>query len=145
MKINSKYFSLLEYEENSIIYFKDGLFGFEDYKYYIIIQFDENNDNLYCIQSIDSEDLAFVLIKSVNFIPDYPKSVASYIKNDDITDTSTVYNICVIRDVMSDSTANLKCPILINLDKNEGRQVILENDTFSMKFPFSNLTQQKEV
>lgn len=145
MEINSKYFSLIEYSENAITYFPNGLFGFEDCTHYIVIQFDENNDNLFCLQSIDEEGLAFVLLKISNYIPDYPKTIFDTMSSKTSLENISIYTICTIKDDIANSTTNLKCPIVIDLATNKGQQLILENNAYPFKFPFSDLSEKKEA
>lgn len=145
MEINSKYFSSIEYSENAVVYFPNGLFGFEDCTHYIVIQFDENNDNLFCLQSLNQDSLAFVLLKTGNYLFDYPQYIVDNIENLPSLDNLSIYTICNIRDDIADSTTNLKCPIIINLSNNEGQQVILENSTYPFKYSFSSLSEKKEA
>ena len=48
-------------------------------------------------------------------------------------DSVSYYVICVIRDPMDDSTVNLKCPIAVNIENREARQVILDNPLYQFR------------
>ncbi|MFI3173649.1 MAG: flagellar assembly protein FliW [Bacillota bacterium] len=145
MQINTKYFSTIDYTEEEVVHFPSGIIGFEVFRDYIIIQFNKENGSLFCLQSIEEPALAFVALKIANYIPDYPQTIA------DMTDTITsiedflFYTICVIHEPISESTTNLKCPIVINFKTHEGAQIILENSEFAFKFPFSQLFKTEEA
>lgn len=142
MEVSTKYFSNIQYNEDEVIYFKNGLFGFENFKKYLLIRFDNNNNNLICLQSIEEESIAFVMINPYNFINDYNLSLSEedfkQLQVDDITNI-LVYNICVLNDDISKSTANMKCPIVINPQTRNAKQLILEDSSYEFKYPFSKL------
>ena len=142
MEVSTKYFSNIQYNEDEVIYFKNGLFGFENFKKYLLIRFDNNNNNLICLQSIEEESIAFVMLNPYNFINDYNLSLSEedfkQLQVDDITNV-LVYNICVLNDDISKSTANMKCPIVINPQTRNAKQLILEDSSYEFKYPFSKL------
>lgn len=147
MEIITKYFSNMQYSEDEVIIFKDGIFGFPDYKKYIIIRFDNKNDSLLCLQSIDEVNIAFVMINPYKFINEYNiiLSDADYADLEiSEPDNILVYNICVVNDTILESTANLKCPILVNSRARLAKQIILEDNSYTFKYPFSKLIS-KEV
>ena len=43
MELEAKYFSKISYEEEEIISFPNGIFGFEAYTRFILIRFDNHN------------------------------------------------------------------------------------------------------
>jgi flagellar assembly factor FliW len=54
----------------------------------------------------------------------------------DIRDTGKVliYSIVVVPEDLSKMTANLKAPVLINTENNKGKQVILNNEDYPIKY-----------
>lgn len=139
MKINTKYFDELSYEKKDIITFSDGLFGFEDQKEFIVIKFDNEDNSLLCLQSIKESGLAFVIVNPFSIEPDYTPALSkkdlSTIKADDDTPI-TFYTICVVQNNIKNTTINLRCPIVVNLENNMAKQFILEETDYSFKHPF---------
>lgn len=147
MELLTKYFSNMQYTEDEVIFFKNGIFGFADYKKYVLIRFDNKNDSLICLQSIEEPSIAFVMINPYNFINDY----AIFLDDEDYSELEIidsnkllVYNICVVNDEVSESTANLKCPIIVNSETRLAKQIILDDSKYPFKYPFSKLIN-KEV
>ena len=68
MQIMTKYFFSIDYQEEEVISFENGIFGFEDYKKFILIPFDRDNNNICCLQSIEEETLAFKLILVIFYL-----------------------------------------------------------------------------
>lgn len=146
MEISTKYFSNIQYSDDEVIYFKDGLYGFDNYKKYLIIRFDNENSSLLCLQSLDEKNVAFVIINPYYFIKDYKVDIPDEdCKQLDITDVShvLVYNICVVNNSVLECTANLKCPIIINKNTRQAKQIILEDSSYSFKYPFSKLINKE--
>lgn len=142
MEINTKYFGKLPFEQEEAIIFENGIFGFEDYKKYILIRFDDDKGSLLSLQSIDNENLAFVAVNPFKFIPDY----APILTEEDLKDLRAnsvenllVYNICVIKDNLGESTINLRCPIIVNAEIRLAKQVILEDSNYSFRLPFNDI------
>ncbi|MGL4791202.1 MAG: flagellar assembly protein FliW, partial [Anaerotignaceae bacterium] len=110
MKINTKYFSEIEYSDDEVVFFEKGLFGFESEKKFIIIRFNNDNNSLLCLQSINDENLAFVLLNPYNHIKDYSLDMLEkeFEELEIENDNYSTYNICVIKDDLMESTVNLK-------------------------------------
>ncbi|HCT63727.1 MAG TPA: flagellar assembly protein FliW [Lachnospiraceae bacterium] len=140
MEINSKYFSMIEYSKEDIVTFDDGLYGFQDKKNFILICFENTNDNFLCMQSIDDEKLAFLMINPYHFLADYEVVLSDEDTHSlNITNVANVrtYAVCVVGDDANKSTANLKCPIIINSKNNKAKQIILDESAYSFYQPFT--------
>lgn len=136
MKLTTTRFGELEIKDNEIIYFKNGIFGFENFKKYILLN--ESGSMFSWLQSIDNEELAFVLIKPVDFYYNYvldidePDVIDLNIREGDET---VIYCIVVIPDDTSKMTGNLQGPVVINLSANVGKQVVSLNPKHKLKHP----------
>jgi len=146
MELVTKYFSTMEYSDNDVILFEDGLLGFEQYKKFILIRFENNSGSPICLQSIDEADIAFVMINPYNFIPDYNVSI----KETDCEDLGlidsnnlAVYNICVLKDDVPKSTTNLRCPVIVNTETRLAKQIILDSSDYPFKYPFQKLINKE--
>ena len=132
MKIETKYFGEIEAAEGEIITFKKGLFGFEQNNSFVIIPFDETDEaSFLCLQSTDESDLAFVLFNPFYLDSDYnPKLAAEDSDELEIGENTivTFLAVTVIRESFPESTVNMKCPLVINRETNNAKQVILEHD-----------------
>ena len=71
METDTKYFSRVTYSAEDVVFFQNGLFGFEDKKKFILIQFENDLDSLVCFQSVENQNLAFIMINPFNFLPSY--------------------------------------------------------------------------
>jgi len=137
MEIATKHFGTLEVNEDDMIVFEHGLPGFPEDRNFIIIV-DETADNkFYCwLQSMDNGDLAMVLIDSFSIMPDYDPLIdeeeLQELGDVDITDL-LVFNVAIIGAGMSDSTINLRAPIVINNRSKKGKQIVVNNDNYGIR------------
>ena len=128
-------FGEMEINENDIIKFPNGIYGFEDTKEYVILKMEKDSPFIW-MQSITDDDLAFVLIDPRIFTNDYILDVSEedlkIIEMDDEKDIAD-YAIVTIPDTVEDMTANLQGPILINVKKQLGVQGISLRNDYTVK------------
>lgn len=133
MKISTKFFGEITINEGNIITFNNGIPGFEEYKKFIILDF-EGKSTLKCLQSIENKDVCLVIINPWDYFNDYQIELCddeiSYLEIEKEEDV-LVYNVITIR--QDKITANLLAPIVINSLKNKGKQIILSNTNYRIR------------
>lgn len=137
MNIKTKNFGLVSYNEEDVIYFDDGIPGFEGLKSFILLSVDEYTPFKW-LQSLDDTNIAFVIIDPKVVVKDYKVEInEETVKLLDIKDLNhiLVFAIVVIPDEIEKMTANLKAPIIINAENNKGMQILLDNDDYMIKHP----------
>lgn len=139
MNTITKYFGDLSFQQEDILFLKDGLYGFENYHTYLLIRFEPDNPHLICLQSLEAEDLAFVLVNPFTVVSEYAPSISQEDMKAlelDVNSEVTYYALCVIHEPLEESTVNLKCPLVINPGTRNAKQIILEE--YSLKHPFGS-------
>lgn len=136
MKIQTKHFGELDIDETKTIRFPEGIPGFENEREFIIINNEDEENPFQWLQSINNKELAFVIINPFYIFPDYdiiiPKSVQEKLEIEDEKDVS-IYSIVVVPKDLKKMTVNLLGPIIINVRRRIGKQVILEDSSYSTK------------
>lgn len=135
MIINTRNFGEIEIDDSKIIHFNDGIPGFNELKKYILVVDDENSP-FYWLQSVESPDIAFVMLDVFKIIPGYNPHI-----DDEIIDglgecndnELFIYNIAVIPEDIDKISVNLKAPIIINTKTGKGVQAILNNEDYPIK------------
>jgi len=140
MIIKTKYFGEMDFAENEIIRFPEPLLGFEAYSEYVLLQFYDEPDSFFCLQSINNTDVAFILVDPVNVIENYTASLTPEdLKILEAGDDTFLdfYAIAVVREELGDSTVNLRCPIAVNShpEKRVGKQLVMDDTSYSMRHP----------
>ena len=137
MRLSTTRFGDIDIDESRAILMKGGILGFEHLKRYVFLVQDE--EILFCwFQSVDDGSLAFVVINPFIINPDYNP----IIQDDDVElleielpEDVTLMSIVTIHPDPFKVTANLKAPIVINVKKRLGRQVILDRGNYSIQYP----------
>ena len=140
MKLQTKYFGTVEYDPSHCLTFSAGLFGFSDERRFMLLPFEGSQNTLLCLQSTETPGLAFVVMDPFALCPGYapelqPAELAEL--GVSASDQLSYYVLCAVRNPVSDSTVNLKCPVVINPHTLVARQVILETDAYEMRHPLS--------
>ncbi|HCX61264.1 MAG TPA: flagellar assembly protein FliW, partial [Clostridiales bacterium] len=68
--IKTRDFDEITVNDNDVIKFITGMYGFEQYKEYVILK-DSPEDDVMFLQSLSDTDLSFVLIDPYSIIQDY--------------------------------------------------------------------------
>lgn len=139
MLIQTRDFGEMEIDEKDIITFVEPIFGFEDYRKYVLMEHEELNPHFVWLQSTEEPMVCFVLANPRELVPDYevrlPEDTAAA-----LGEGGTLYFVLtVIRDPYYDSTVNLKSPVVINTQTGRAMQVTLEE-----AYPIRQPLVQKE-
>lgn len=128
-KIKTRDFGEITVKKEDIINFTDGMYGFEDYKRYIILK-DAPGDDVLFLQSLDNMELSFVLIDPYAIFKDYNPVLTE----EDLRELNTIDEdelkylvIAIIKEDVRQSVVNLKSPVAINPKLKTAKQVILQN------------------
>ncbi len=139
MKVSTVRFGNLEVNENDVITFSDGLLGFEALKRFCIV--DPADDTLIMwLQSMESPEVAFPILEPKIFKADYKVRLSAselrLLRLDGMASSSVlVYSILTIPEDVTTMTANLKAPIVINAADQRGRQVVLQENDYTVRYP----------
>lgn len=137
MEINSARFGTVDINENSIISFPDNLPGFTDLSKFAIIKC-EQTDPIQWLQSIEDEAIAIPIINPFLIKPDYEIEVSD--EELDIIESHNeeemiVLNIMVLPEDLSQMTVNLMAPLLINVSKMLGSQIMMDYKPLPIRYP----------
>jgi len=139
VQLNTKHFGVVEVNEKDIIDFPEGIPGFEYIKRFVILGKNEDGNPFHWLQGVDDPDIALVIIDPRTFKPDYVVDVPDEeVEILDIKDTEKVlvFSVVVVQEDLSKMTANLSAHILINIENSRGKQVIMDNEDYPIKYYF---------
>lgn len=136
IRIKTRPFGEIEINEQQIIDFPDGIPGFDDVKKFILLDANDEKSPLKWLQAYDEPQLAFVIIRPVDFMREY-ELVVSMSDLDavgaDSAEHLIVFAIVTIPSNPAEMTANLQGPVIINPEKRLGRQAISLSDRYSVR------------
>lgn len=147
MRIQTSRFGLIELSATDIIRFPEGLLGFSDLRHFVLL--DDPNDEIFAwLQSCEEPGVAFPVLEPELFTDNYQVQPA---KNDLISlelVSSQKMKCFAIITIPSDPTlmtANLKAPVVINIEKRIARQCVLQDNQLAIKEPIFARLQQRVV
>lgn len=121
MKINNSQFGEIEFGEDMIIEFKNGVLGFEEYKKYLLIN--SGNELILWLTCVEEPELVFPLCTVRLLMEDYPEVAES-----------EAFGIVKLDPDPLKITINLKAPVYINQEKKSGFQKILDDDNLPIDY-----------
>lgn len=134
MKIKTRQFGEIEIDREKIISMPLGVPGFRDKKKYVLLQKEETVPFL-LFQSMDDPNLSFVVIDPIKIFPGYSiekedleKAVTWDLEKDEI---SCFVIVTIPNGNPEKMTANLLAPLVINNNRTEGLQIVLQNSSYS--------------
>lgn len=138
MTINTVRFGPIEFEEEDILLFPEGILGFEDCTRYVVLRHGEKGVFLW-LQSLDRPDVAFLVADPASFEPNYapemPPGVAHLLKLSADTPRLVYAILSIPPGKPQQMTANLAGPIVINVVERLACQVVVEDGAWSTKHP----------
>ena len=146
MKLQTKYFGEIEYEAEEEVRFPSGIFGFEDERRFLLLPFEGSHGTMLCLQSMKTPALAPVVLDPFSLMPEYaPELREAELKQFGVRDAGELgfYVLCAVKNPPSESTVNLRCPVVVHPKTREARQIIME--CYEMRHPLAEFGRGEEA
>jgi flagellar assembly factor FliW len=143
MNILTKYHENVDINEEDIITFPQGIPGFQDEKEFVILPLTDDG-NYQVLQSVNTSYVAFVITSPFLLRQDYEFDLdENTIQQLEINkpDDVVVYSVLTVKDPFKNTTINLVAPIVINTVNKKGKQVILQNKSYTYNAPLMPLVE----
>lgn len=139
MKFTTTRFGEIEFPEEVVMTFPEGVLGFPDERRYILLEHDAEGSPFKWLQSLDNPDLAFIVMDPLMIEPQYRFDVdvdtARMIGTERPEDCALMAIINVPHEQPIRMTANLKAPLIVNVVNRTGRQLVLSTNHFLINTP----------
>ncbi len=128
MQISTTRFGTLAVDVDDLLHFPHGVIGFEDCRHWILLA-DPNSTAVGWLQSADRPATALAVVSPRRFTDDYRIRVGqSQLTPLALAERDRLYSLCVVSKQNGDCVMNLRAPILINLDRRLGCQVVTTDE-----------------
>ena len=132
--ISTTRFGPIEVQADDFLRFPEGLLGFEQCRDWVLLA-EAENDAVAWLQSVHRADVALAVVSPRRFVPDYRMRVARReLEPLHLDQIGRAQVLVIVGRTERCLTLNLKAPIVINLDRRLGRQVIT-NGELSVRHP----------
>jgi flagellar assembly factor FliW len=135
MQVKTTRFGEIEVKDQDVIKMPRGLIGFPELKSFVLLDHDKESPFKW-FQSLDDGSIAFVLIDPLLFCPTYTVEVTEAEVSDlglDSEQDAVISTIITMPSNPQHMTANLKAPLIFNLQNRTGKQVILSQSQYTTR------------
>ena len=128
MKIETTRFGQVPVEPEDLLQFPAGLLGLEDCRQWILLA-DAQNETLGWLQAATRPEIALAVVSPRRFVADYQVRVfKSELAPLELSQMKDAQVLTIVAKNERSITLNLKAPLVINLPKRLGRQVITNGE-----------------
>ncbi|MFI4877058.1 MAG: flagellar assembly protein FliW [Blastopirellula sp. JB062] len=128
MDIYTARFGKLEIADDDVLLFADGMIGFENLPNWLLLA-DEVSEDLGWLQSLDQPEVALAVVSPRRYAPEYrvrlEKEEVSPLR---LTADDEVFVLTIVSKHEDSLTINLRAPVVVNLTKQLGRQIVTSDD-----------------
>lgn len=135
-EIETREFGQIEIKDDDIIEFPKGLPGFPDQDEFVLLPLNDESPFI-IMQSVNEPGLAFVTLEPSAILDGYDfelsdttQEMLALESHEDVG----VLIIATIKEKVDDITVNLAAPVVFNINERLGRQVILDNENYPVKY-----------
>jgi len=126
-KLTTEQFGEILVEERHMFTFPNGLLGFEQLHHFIIVR-DERTEPVRWLLSVEHPELSFPVISPYFLQPDYAVGK-------EYSDPQRYTPLVILTLGSSGATANMKAPIILDVEHQHGQQIIIPSDKYSTVHP----------
>lgn len=138
---------MVELNSEDVLTFNEGLLGFQDLRQFVLLD-DPNDDIFVWLQSCELPSIAFPVLEPELFGHKYNATLnrtdleSLKMKPEQVP---AFLSIITIPDDPTQMTANIKAPIVINLEQKIARQCVLQDNHLAIKEPIFTKLQSRVV
>ena len=126
MKLLTRDLGELEIDERDIVTFAGPLFGFEKYRRFVFLYQEDLSEHFIWLQSVEEPELCFILVQpdliTDQYRPELPPEAKELLGEGDYM----CWLIASLREPFTDSTVNLRSPIVVNPELHQAAQFVLD-------------------
>ncbi len=148
MELNTRDFGIVSVEEDAVYSFPSGLYGFENCREFAIFEKKFDDISFLYLQNTEAETPCFMVFEPWELYPNYQPMVAGEDLKASGVDTTEDLIFLTIANLPGQSleefSINIKSPVVLNPKTREGRQVILQNADYKVRYqPFLETKKSK--
>jgi flagellar assembly factor FliW len=128
--IKTLHFGEINVEDDHIFTFPNGILGFEELREFVLISEEETVPFKWLI-SLEKPEIGFPILSPWHLDIEYDPG------NDFDLEKQVLFAVVTLEDEKGLMTANLKAPIVFNIETQTGEQVILAKDKYVPNFVIS--------
>lgn len=150
MIINTKVFGEVEITDDKIITFPSGIIGFPELRKFTLLHDEEQgvSAGIRWLQSLDEPGFAMPVMDPLAVKEDYNPEIDDELLTGigGITPDNLLVLVTVrVPSDLSQMSVNLQGPFVINVDERKACQIIVDVDTYPVRFPIYEILQSRKA
>lgn len=143
IKFNTTRFGELEVPTTAVITVLNGVIGFPQSERFTLLEY---NPPFSWLQSVENEELAFVVVSGAEFGDGYRFPVPYGDRDMDLQDEDeiAIVNLVSVRPDPTQTTVNLKAPLIVNLRNMKAKQIVLDDPKFPIRMPLWSAEESED-
>jgi|SRR6185312_4048035 len=145
--IKTTRFGQVQCQLEDAITFPEGILGFADLRQFVLL--DDPNDEIFAwLQSCENPAVAFPVLEPELFTQNYKLALAKAdLEVLKMASAEKARSFCIITipDDPTQMSANMKAPIVFNVETKLGRQCVLQDNSLAIREPIFAKLQQRVV
>lgn len=140
MLIQTSRFGPVTLHDEDVIEFPEGILGFNDLRQFVLL--DDPNDEIFAwLQSCEVPQIAFPVLEPELFSQTYQVVLTKHdleslgLNTQEKQHRIRSFSIITIPEDPTQMTANLKAPVVINIEKRLARQIVLQDNNLAIREP----------
>jgi flagellar assembly factor FliW len=128
MLLETSRFGTVQIEVDDILLFPNGVFAFSHLRHWVLLA-DAENEAVGWLHSVSDPQVAMAVVSPRRFVPLYQVRVSrGQLSSLEISPTSPAYILTMVSKDADKLTVNLKAPLIVNLERRLGKQVVTTDD-----------------
>lgn len=146
MQIQTSRFGPVDIEPEDILLFSSGLYAFETHRHWVLLA-DAANPAVAWLQSLSDPEVALALVSPRRFVPGYQVRLArNQLTPLELAALDQAFVLTILSKHHGAVTVNLKAPVIINLDRRIGRQVVTADEQpLQLRLPAAPVALRKSA
>lgn len=147
IQVQTSRFGHVQCQDEDLILFPEGILGFADLRKFVLL--DDPSDEIFAwLQSCEIPQIAFPVLEPELFTPNYQLNLTKHdLESLDLKKAVGIRSFAIITvpEDATQMTANVKAPIVINIEKRSARQIVLQDNNLAIREPIFAKLQSRVV
>ena len=135
--VESKLLGTLSVPGEQTFTFEGGIFGFPEAREFALLA--TEREGMFWLQSLDFEALTFLLVDPFRFVEGYSVDLGplelSGLLPQDASEILLLSIITLPKEPEEPATVNLQGPLALNLARRRGKQVVIQDSPYGIRYP----------
>ncbi len=128
MQVHTSRFDVVEIQPEDILLFSRGLIGFESHQHWVLLA-DADNSGVAWLQSLNDPAVAVPVVSPRRYVPDYRVLIQrTQLTPLELAVMHEAFVLVPLGRNESGLTLNLRAPLIVNLSRRIGRQVVTSDE-----------------